>query len=69
MANKECIRCEETKDLEAFVKDAKHMDGRKNICKTCYNVQNKKWRKENIELNRQIQKDYYHRVVKPNKNK
>ena len=64
---KECIRCKENKDLEAFVKDAKHMDGRKNICKTCYNVQNKKWRDNNTELNRQIQRDYYHNVVKANR--
>jgi hypothetical protein len=64
---KECFRCKERKELEAFVKDAKHMDGRKNICKTCYNVQNKKWRANNTELNRQIQKDYYHNVVKPNR--
>lgn len=55
---KDCIRCKERKALEDFVKDAGHMDGRKNICKTCYNVQNKQWRKENIELNRQIQSEY-----------
>lgn len=64
---KECIRCGETKELEAFVKDAGLKDGRKNVCKTCYNIQNKRWRKENIELNRTIQKDYYYRVVKPKK--
>jgi hypothetical protein len=55
---KDCIRCKERKAIEDFVKDAGQMDGRKNICKTCYNVQNKEWRKNNIELNRQIQSDY-----------
>jgi hypothetical protein len=59
---KDCIKCKERKALEDFVKDAGHMDGRKNICKTCYNVRNKQWRKENTELNRQIQRDYGKRI-------
>lgn len=61
---KHCIRCKEQKELEAFVKDAALMDGRKNVCKICYNIQNRRWRANNIELNRQIQKEYYHNVVK-----
>ena len=69
MSKNECIRCNETKELEAFVKDAGQMDGRKNICKSCYNVQNRRWRANNTELNRQIQSEYYHRVVKAKKNK
>ena len=58
---KDCIKCKEHKDLEAFVKDAKHVDGRKNICKTCYNVQNKQWRDDNKSLNQACQRAHYYK--------
>ena len=35
MAEKECKKCLETKDLEQFNRDASFRDGRKTKCKTC----------------------------------
>ena len=58
---KDCIRCKERKAIEDFVKDAGQMDGRKNICKTCYNVQNKQWRDDNKSLNQACQRAHYYK--------
>lgn len=35
MSEKICIKCQLTKDLKLFVRDERHADGFKNICKDC----------------------------------
>jgi len=59
---KVCVRCEKSKDVEAFVT-------KRNCCKDCHNERNREWRKENEELNRAIQLKYYYEVFKPKNQK
>lgn len=70
MENKRtCTLCGKTKEQSLFVKDSTKASGYRNKCRECHNNKNVEWRKDNIELNRQIQKEYAERKKLENKNK
>lgn len=48
---KVCSLCGKTKPVGDFV-------AKRNKCKKCHAANNVQWRKENTELNRQIQSEY-----------
>lgn len=49
MSTKRCNHCDETKDIEMFVKDHNQKDGYRKLCKKCHCKINKKYRTKNIE--------------------
>jgi hypothetical protein len=53
-----CTLCGKTAEQSLFVKDNTKASGYRNKCRECHNNKNVNWRKDHIELNRQIQSEY-----------
>ncbi len=53
-----CHRCEETKSVVEFHRDASKDDGLHTLCKTCKEVAQKKWRMANKDNRKVYQKKY-----------
>ena len=64
-----CRFCGVEGTQELFVKDKTQKTGYRDKCKCCHNAKNVEWRKDNIELNREIQREYGKRYIRKNKNK
>ena len=47
--NKKCKKCKKVKKLEDFHKYARHIDGRKNVCKSCRSIENKTVLKDRLK--------------------
>jgi 5-methylcytosine-specific restriction endonuclease McrA len=53
-----CSKCKENKPLEDYYKDSRHKDGKQSECKSCNNVQSKKYCIEYNQYFLEYQKEY-----------
>jgi hypothetical protein len=58
---KKCSRCQEPKASTEFYRSARAGDGLQSMCKTCHYARIKRWRKDNPERQRAIQRGCYRR--------
>ena len=60
MKNELCIKCGVRKNLEEFPPRVDSKDGRRNLCRVCYRLQYRNWKKPNQErLNAANRRWYY----------
>lgn len=56
--NKICFKCNKTKPLEEFYKHPRMADGHVNKCKECNRLENKLYKRNNIEMHDVARKKY-----------
>lgn len=67
MSNKECIKCNEIKDLNEFYLINKKKNKRSNSCKTCHKINNRRYRLKNKEKIKQYRLDNKEKIREYNK--